>query len=214
MWFQVTAFTVDPINRLMFYSLTKWLQNKHPKSTIYQAHLDGSHITEVVNEHLNLCSGLAVDFERKLLFFSDQNSNTIESINYELTNRKVIIQNDTRAVRPISLDIFENEVYFMSFNSPKMVKCKLSGDHRCSTRNIKLYGVQVLKVHQENKQKEVNNDCSTKNCTHICVLGLSGAQCLCSDGEHVKENVDCSSSMVIILLYYIIFVLDQRNCLW
>lgn len=197
MCFQVTALIVDPVNKLMFYSLTSWLLDGHPKSTIYMTHLDGTHVVEMVSKDLGQCSGLAVDYERKLLYFSDQQLNKIESINYEMSHRNVVLQNSSYAIRPRGLDVFEDEIYFLALGTPKVIICKLHGDKKCSPRNLRMFGVEAFKIDQQSKQKKVVDHCSTTNCSHICVQGEFTGQCLCNDGKSVGEHEICANSQVI-----------------
>lgn len=199
--FQITALIVDPINKLMFYALTSWVLSSHSKSTIYMTHLDGTNIIEMINKDLSRCSGLAVDYEKKLLYFSDQQLNKIESINYEMTHRSVILQNSSYVVKPLGLDVFNDEIYFLASGTPRIIKCELNGGKKCILSNLGMHGMKVFKINHQSKQKKILDLCLLKNCTHLCVQGEFSGQCLCSDGKVVEEHKICTKHQVYIILY-------------
>lgn len=186
----------------MFYATTLWILSGHSKSIIHMAHLDGTHVTEMINKDLSHCSGLVVDYERKLLYFADQQLNKIESINYEMSHRSVILQNSSYAIKPLGLELFEDEIYFLVSGTPKIVRCELSDNKKCFFGNLRTYGVKVFKIDQQSKQKKVQDLCSSKNCTHLCVQGEISGQCLCSDGKAVDDHEICTNDQVNVNHYH------------
>lgn len=178
----------------MFYAVTAWGPIDHSHSTIYKADLDGTHIVKMVSENLTLCSGLAIDYEKKLLYFSDQRANKIETINYEATHRQLLLKDNTFIIKPYKLDLFEEEIYFTSFGTMKLTRCKVFGEKKCFASSLHVYGADFFKLDQSSKQKNVKDECRIYNCTNICVMAPLGPKCLCSDQRAVPPGVECNST--------------------
>lgn len=190
----ITAIAIDPINRLLFYASTKY-NDMSSQSIIHKMNLDGTHETILIDTNLMFCSGLAVDFEKRLLYFADKPRNKIESINYEGSSRNLIIHDNAYANKPIDLEIFEDSMYFLQAGTTKIVKCQLYDQRKCTAFNLRVFDVDMFSIDQSNKQKAVADECELKNCRHLCVQAPH-AMCLCNDGSSVNESEECSNTQI------------------
>ncbi|XP_065166985.1 vitellogenin receptor Yl-like [Atheta coriaria] len=188
---QVSALAVDANNKYIFYAVTTWWIFNNPQSVIYKANMDGKNIHELVKTTSGYVTGLAVDYNRKVLYYADQHLNTISRVNYDGDDKTLIITNVTK---PNGLSLFEDHLYFMSPYG-YMGKCNLFGLQRtCSMFRLNAYASEFLSLVQISRQPNATNACVGHSCSHICVPHDFGATCLCENGKTVQENEQCEES--------------------
>ncbi|KAJ8925441.1 hypothetical protein NQ315_009274 [Exocentrus adspersus] len=108
---QVSAITVDSVNKVMFYSVMSWWTFDSPSYVLYKCHLDGSGRTEVVKFTSGYITGLAFDYNNKRLYFVDQHNSQIGMVNYEGKMKTVLFTTETQ---PIGLKFFEDHLFYLT----------------------------------------------------------------------------------------------------
>jgi hypothetical protein len=153
---QVSAITVDATNKFIFYSVTTWWIFNNPQSTVYKANMDGSNVHELIKSSPGHVTGLAADFRKKVLYFADQHLSNIGRINYDGSDKSVIIAN---ATKPNGLSLFEDHLYFLT-SYGYMSKCQLFGDQRtCTSFRLNAYATELFALAQDSRQPNGTNAC-------------------------------------------------------
>jgi len=113
---------------------------------IFNGWMDGTNRNKIVNNKLGFPSGIAIDYESdQRIYWSDSKLNTIESSKQDGSNRVVVLKGDLH--HPMSLDLFENEIYWTTRDSGEIfrqdkfgrgVKVRVKKDLEHST-DLKMY---------------------------------------------------------------------------
>lgn len=180
----------------MFFTTLTWPVVEQQSSIIYKANLDGTDMRELLKDNKLHCSGLAIDHNRQILYFSDIKTNTIESINYEGTIRKMIFEKNDFIHKPTHLDLFEEDIFSLSASTNKIIRCNLIEPKQCRSFTLHGYGPSLFKLDQISKQKPMVNPCSNINCTHLCVTTSKKPVCVCENGLREVINGECSKPKV------------------
>lgn len=193
---QISSLVVDSVNKYLFYSTTSWWLFNSPSSVIYKSNLDGSKAHELLKDDVGYITGLAFDYHKKMLYFSDQHLQEIQGIDYDGNNRAIILKNSF-VQHPTGLNLFEDYLYFLTPNG-QMSKCKIHGGNKsCSAFKLYSYNTKMFLIDQESKQPRVKNACEDHNCTHLCVQSEIGAICICNDGSRIGDGVVCEAKKVL-----------------
>ncbi|XP_075210649.1 uncharacterized protein LOC142318001 [Lycorma delicatula] len=111
-----TSVAVDPQNGKMFWADA----GISPKIEI--AWMDGSKRKPLVTEQIRLPSGLTIDYARDhSLYWVDTKLNNIEVIRQDGSNRATILRGE-KLHHPLSLDVFENNLYWTNRDLGEVVK--------------------------------------------------------------------------------------------
>ena len=111
-----TSIAVDPQLGRMFWTDA----GSAPKIEV--SWMDGSKRRPLVTENIRHPTGLSVDFGMDhSLYWVDTKLNTIESMRSDGTNRKMILKGD-KLKHPISLDVFESSIYWITRDSGELIK--------------------------------------------------------------------------------------------
>lgn len=172
---------VNPIEGMMFWC--DW----GTKAQIEGAGMDGSQRKVLVSTHLQWPNGLAIDYISNRLYFVDSGTKTLESVNFDGTARRTII--DENLIHPFGLDVYDQKVYWTDFKSFNVESAdKLNGKNRqILIANVSdLMDVRVF--HRD--RKSISNLCSLSNgdCSHMCLLNPQGYQCACPIGVKLSKN--------------------------
>lgn len=111
-----TSIVLDPQMGRMFWSDA----GSAPKIEI--AWMDGSKRRPLVTENIRHPTGLCIDYAMDhVLYWADTKLNTIESIRTRGDFRKVIMKGDFLK-HPISLDVFQSTVYWLTKDTGELLK--------------------------------------------------------------------------------------------
>lgn len=190
----VTAISVDPINKYLFYAVTQWWVFNSPHYTLYRSNLDGTKTRDLVKTVKGFISGMTFDSNRQLLYFVEHHEGQVHSINYDGTNAMIIIYNLTS---PRGLNLFEDELYFLN-SKHQMGKCTLYGETRfCDTFKLQSYTNYLFALSQESRQPKGVNICAKHNCSNVCIPSDVEVRCLCENGVLTEEGRECLQDSVI-----------------
>uniref|UniRef100_W4VRI0 Putative yolkless n=1 Tax=Corethrella appendiculata TaxID=1370023 RepID=W4VRI0_9DIPT len=190
----VKTITIDPIKKYIFYSLMHFWVFNLPNSVIYRSSLDGRR-KEIILQKPAHISAMACDVDKELLYFTDWNTNSLQSVNYDGSNRKEIVKRHPDAIsKPIALSIFENSAFIVNMATSMIGKCDLYGNHRCRVFDLVVSNSNSLIVVQESRQPMIPNVCDDHliDCKGLCVQSDRRGKCLCSDGTPVKSGEPCN----------------------
>ncbi|KRT81424.1 EGF-like domain containing protein, partial [Oryctes borbonicus] len=194
---QISAISVDPINKYLFYATTAWRIFNSPTSTIYRRNLDGTRM-EVLKSNAGHVTGIASNPLAKRLYFGDRRDAKIYRLGYEgdgssKQDRMVVIASNLTSGSPLGLQLFEDDVFFRARNG-YMGKCTLLGKRmtRCDSFRIGGNADDPFAIAQISRQPTNAEDvCLMADCATLCVLADAGPKCLCADGSGVAQGETC-----------------------
>lgn len=109
--------------------------------------------------------------------------NVIESMRPDGTSRKVILKGDTLK-RPISLDVFESQIYWITKDSGELLQQDKFGRGVAVALQRNIYNPSSVKVYHDNRYNtSLPNACYNSPCTHLCLLVPGGRRCACPDNN-------------------------------
>ena len=190
------------------------------KPIIFEARLDGSALKPLVSEQMSWPVSLAIDYPARRLYWADMKKRTIETIRLDGTERREILKLDSKTGKPFQLDVFEDTVYFTTFQFNQVWRIsKFGGNDTIMKIADEVLTVTDLVVKQENKQDNIyiSNPCKGGVCAKfgpnvICTSipdrhQKLTAQCLCADGFKAQDGKCVSSN-----LYETDSTCDSFNC--
>ena len=199
-----TDLAVDPFSGRMF------IADHGLNAKIWSANLDGSSLKPLVESKLLWPSSLAIDYPNARLYWSDLKSRVIDSIGLNGSLRKVIRKFHPKEGKPHHLDVFENYVYFSTFQHNKIYKLNKFGRGNLTEIAEEITRVSDIVIMQPNKYKayksheglvnpcKANGPCDEHMPHSFCVLQpLHGddvvtSKCLCTEGfEDLYRNSTC-----------------------
>ena len=194
---------VDPFSGRLFIAD----RGMNPK--IFKANLDGTGLRPLIEAKIAWPSSLAIDYPNARLYWSDLKARTIDSVGLDAKLRKSIRKFHVKEGRPDKIDVFENYVYFTSFQHNKIYKLNKFGRGNISeiaeevTRigDIVMTHVAKYKAYKTSSDQvnpcENNGPCDGHMPNSFCVIhplsnGEITAKCICTQGyEDVDKNGTC-----------------------
>lgn len=186
----VQDIVVDPVNKWLFVTTIHYFIFNMPTSKIIKVRLDGSRPQPILTSVSHITS-TSLDFDKKLIYFTDLKARTLQQISYDGTNPKILIEKNAAVFKPISLSVFENAAYILNRASSTAAHCKLYGKKECETFDLRVNGAMNIFVVQESMQKMVRNSCEDVKCSVLCIPADVGGNCACQNGETVEVGETC-----------------------
>ncbi|CAG0878905.1 unnamed protein product [Cyprideis torosa] len=182
-----SSVAVDPMIGRLFWSDVGAV----PK--IESANMDGSGRRVVVINRLGAPMSLAIDFAMNhTIFWADPKLNVIERVNRDGTMRQVIV-GGALAKKPVSLDVFESWIYWISRETGELLMMDKFGRGVPVTLQQNIQNPLGLKVFQPiryNTSSALMTTCKMRQCSHLCLLVPGGAACACPDNSpRIKATV-------------------------
>lgn len=201
---KVSALTVDPVNKYIFYAVVNWWLFNTPMYQLYRTDLDGSNLTELIKPNKGLISGITYDSYKRILYYMETKNGSIQMLKYDSINPTTIVSGLSK---PTTLQLFENHLYY--FAAPRRFgKCSLYGERRhCEDRSFSVDANELFVLSQESRQMKSLEVCAEHNCSYLCVPAAEGARCICANGHRVEEGEECLKSEVSIKHYLSYFYL-------
>uniref|UniRef100_A0A8D1CWI3 Low-density lipoprotein receptor-related protein 2 n=1 Tax=Sus scrofa TaxID=9823 RepID=A0A8D1CWI3_PIG len=178
---------LDPTVGYLFFS--DW-QSISGQPKIERAYMDGSNRKDLVKIKLGWPGGITLDLVAKRVYWVDARFDYIETVTYDGTQRKTVLQGGSNIPHPFGITLFEDNLFFTDWTKFSVMKANKFTEtnprvyFRSSTRP---FGVTV---YHAIRQPSVRNPCGNNNggCEHICVLshrtdnGGLGYRCKCKLG--------------------------------
>nr|QCX35737.1 vitellogenin receptor [Locusta migratoria] len=124
-------------------------------------------------------NGITIDLGNERLYWVDAKLKSIESVNLDGTDRRVILE--TSVKHPFSTAVLENTLYWSDWEDRQVASChKFTGkDYKVLVRSLKnhIYGI---KVYHPALHPSMENPCRDAGCSDICMLAPNNSYtCAC-----------------------------------
>ncbi|XP_070148921.1 low-density lipoprotein receptor-related protein 2 [Polyergus mexicanus] len=174
---QPTSVVVDPERGELVWADA----GNQPKIEI--AWMDGDRRKLLVAERIASPSALTIDYAMEhTLYWSDIKLDIIEAINLAGANRRIVLRVGIPLRHPVALDVFENNLYWVTKQTGELVRQDKFGRGVPHTIIKNLPSPGGLKVyHQMRYNTSLRDPCHNDQCSHLCVTIPGGHRCLCSD---------------------------------
>ncbi|XP_017777455.1 PREDICTED: low-density lipoprotein receptor-related protein 1 [Nicrophorus vespilloides] len=186
------SIALDPKRGIMYW--TVWPPTDSVSGSIESAWMNGSNRKVFINIEVSWPSGLSIDAENKVVYWSDGTSNTIESLDYNGKNRKTITFSDKHYIH--SVNFWNKSFFYFEYSSGKIFNYDLMNktsnliyNFKSSLSQIKIFGA---------KSQTGTNDCKNNNfgCEELCLTIPNTVVCGCSDGfELAPGGKSCTKSL-------------------
>ncbi|XP_069676734.1 low-density lipoprotein receptor-related protein 1 isoform X1 [Periplaneta americana] len=183
-----TAIAVDPPNGFLFWSDA----GKEPR--LERSRLDGSQRFVLVNDTGNSINDIALDYENQKLYWCDSRTNRIERINYDGSDREVLLEQTLDSPRAIT--VHQDRVFWIdiAYERGSILSAPASNlsDHRIllSGAGDALKDIQVFTT----ARQQGTNPCAIDNggCAELCLYNGTHPVCACAHGK-VTEKGTCEN---------------------
>ncbi|XP_059057986.1 low-density lipoprotein receptor-related protein 2 [Achroia grisella] len=170
-----TSLVLDPQMGRMFWTDA----GSAPKIEI--SWMDGSKRRPIVTENVRHPTGLAIDQAMDhSIYWADTKLNTIESMRHDGSNRKVILRGDTLK-HPISLDVFESSLYWVTRDTGELVRQDKFGRGVPFVISKDLVNPSAVKVVHPRRAAPAESSGACAACSHLCLGVPGGRRCACPD---------------------------------
>jgi low density lipoprotein-related protein 2 len=144
--------------------------------------MDGSKRRPLITDVIRHPAGITVDYAMDhTIYWVDTKLNTIESMKADGTLRKTIAKGEMLK-HPISLDVFESNMFWVTRDSGELVRKDKFGRGVQVVIQRNLLNPSGVKVYHELKYNtSLRNPCYNSACSHLCLLVPGGRRCACPD---------------------------------
>nr|XP_012637337.1 low-density lipoprotein receptor-related protein 2 [Microcebus murinus] len=186
---QPAAIAVNPKLGLMYW--TDW--GEEPK--IESAWMNGESRNVLIFQDLGWPTSLTIDYmNNDRIYWTDFKEDVIESMNHDGSDRRVVLN---EAARPYNLDIFEDQLYWISREKGEVWKQdKFGQGQKEKMLVVNPWLTQVRIFHQRRYDRSVRNPCK-QVCSHLCLLRPGGYSCACPQGSNFIEGsaTECDAAI-------------------
>ncbi|CAH1155627.1 unnamed protein product [Phaedon cochleariae] len=194
------AIAIDPCNGTLFF--TDWGKFGNT-GKIFRTTMAGSLKRVIIDKDLAQPSGLAIDYDEHMLYWTDAVREKIERSDLNGRNREVLI---TATIYPFSITIFGKYIYWTDLQLRGVYRAeKHTGANMIEIVKRLEDSPRDIQVYSAYRQKCSVNPCLINNggCAQSCHPGPNGtAECRCDDNSKlvnegkmcVAKNLSCDSS--------------------
>ncbi|KAI5632398.1 low-density lipoprotein receptor domain class A domain-containing protein [Phthorimaea operculella] len=166
------------------------------------AWMDGSKRRPVIRESIRHPTGLAIDHSMDhAIYWADTKLNTIEMMRHDGSGRKVILKGDLLK-HPISLDVFESSLYWVTRDTGELVRQDKFGRGVPFVISKDLVNPSAVKVYHPLRYNASGvtgsrSPCKENSCSHLCLLVPAGRRCACPDQQpppkRATQELNCDA---------------------
>lgn len=190
------SIAVNPLDGWMYWS--DWGE----EGKIERGGMDGSHRHTIVSYDCKWPNGLTLDLVRQRLYWVDAKLNTISTVNFNGSDRTLILKSRETLRHPFSISVFEDYVYWTDWEKQTIFRAnKFNGGNITTlTAGKKIQSLMVVHVYHPYRQPNGTNFCSTTDakCSHLCLptpqihVDAPKISCVCPDGLTLKnDGLEC-----------------------
>ena len=186
------AIVLHPCKGFMFF--TDW-GRFGPNGKIFRATMAGTMKEAIVSSDLTQPSGLAIDYEDEMLYWTDAVREKIERSKLDGTDREVLI---TATIYPFAITVFGNHIYWTDLQLRGLYRAeKHTGADMIELVRRLDDSPRDLQVFSPERQRCQFNPCTLNNggCAQSCFPSVnSTAECRCDENSKlVNDNRMCVS---------------------
>lgn len=194
------AIVIDPCNGTLYY--TDW-GRFGASGKIYRTTMAGSLKRAIIDRDLSQPSGLAIDFDDRMLYWTDAVREKIERSDLAGNNREILV---SATIYPFAITVFRNYIYWTDLQLRGVYRAeKHTGANMIEMVKRLEDSPRDIQVFSTSKQTCKVNPCQINKggCAQSCHPGLNGtAECKCdestklvNDGRMcVAKNLTCDST--------------------
>ena len=189
------AVVVHPCKGLMFY--TDWGRFGE-SGKIFRATMAGTYKTAILDKNLTQPSGLAIDFEEEMLYFTDAVREAIERCDFNGTRRQLLV---SATIYPFAITVDRDFIYWTDLQLRGLYRAEKHTGYNMlevvkrldnSPRDIQIFSADRQAACAV-EQCKINNG----GCADSCHPSPTGEpECLCSYGKAVNEGKMCVNDTV------------------
>jgi len=178
------SIAVNPSLGLMY-----WTNVNMDTPSIQMASMTGANRITLVDTRLGQPVSITIDYNMgHRVYWCDSKENSIESMKFDGTDRITIFRG-AGLNHPVSVDVFENWMYFASEQNGLISIMDKFGRDGNKTLQAGLYRPHsILVYHPLRYNLSVKNRCEDLGCWPLCLLSPSGGQCVCPDHSSFLPN--------------------------
>lgn len=187
------AIVLDPCNGTLYY--TDW-GRFGTSGKIFRTTMAGSLKRAIIDKDLSQPSGLAIDYEDRMLYWTDAVREKIERSQLDGKNREVLI---SATIYPFAITVFRNYIYWTDLQLRGVYRAeKHTGANMVEMVKRLEDSPRDIHVYSQSRQMcPANaNPCSQNNggCAQSCHPGINGKpECKCDDNtKPVNEGRMCA----------------------
>ncbi|CAM4944086.1 unnamed protein product [Rotaria socialis] len=205
--------TVNPILGIIYfinYETTHIGDSNQHGVAIESAYMNGENRTILVDTDIIYPTDLVIDFYHNYrVYWTDEKKESIESMNYDGTDRIVIAHIGIHA--PHSLDIFGSHLYWIHRDNRSLYMIEKFGRGISTLVLDKLESPLFVRIYHPLKQIQSGpNPCATANCSHLCVLKpMSQYECICPFNTTIQQDTRTCNAPIVAARENVV----QCNCL-
>nr|XP_022909737.1 low-density lipoprotein receptor-related protein 1 isoform X1 [Onthophagus taurus] len=168
------------------------------RSKLTISKLDGSYPNTLINEAL-LITDVSLDSKREHIYFCDHGNRTIERIDYDGTNRIVVLN----ASNTVSVAFWNDMLYWLDTSTPGSLKVApvqnlsnisvlLEIDHSETLKDVQVFSLS---------RQQTTNPCIHNNggCQHLCLFNGTFPLCVCPHGKVAEDGTSCEDYDSVIM---------------
>ncbi|XP_053402389.1 low-density lipoprotein receptor-related protein 4-like [Mercenaria mercenaria] len=191
---------VHPGKGWMFYTVI------HSISYVARANMDGTNEVRIIlGDHVSVPDGLAIDFTRDHLYWSDAHNDTIQRCNFD-GNSCVTIVNKTGTFQPEEIRDLVTDgkyLYYSAYIKDHVVRVDLMEPYNTTivgqNPSLGKLDTMALYISSNRNIQNVSKACQAReglgNCSSICFPTETGRTCACKDDIPLKpDGRTCSIS--------------------
>lgn len=156
---------------------------------------DGSERQVIVDKDIIWPNGITIDLITKRIFWLDAKLNSINSIDYDGQNRRLVLHSAQFIRHPFSLDIFEDTVYWTDWELESVLATNKFAQGEFTNVEALVSGVfsvMDIRVVHSYKKPHSENRCWAHRCSHLCLpKGHDLYTCMCPEDMQLKSNTTC-----------------------
>ena len=194
------AIVVDPCNGSLYF--TDW-GRFGTSGKIFRTTMAGSLKKAIIDKDLSQPSGLAIDYEERMLYWTDAVREKIERSDLNGKNREVLIG---ATIYPFAITVFREHIYWTDLQLRGVYRAeKNTGSDKVELVKRLEDSPRDLHIYSPARQQCKINPCNINNggCDQSCHPGPNGkAECKCDDNSRlvnedrmcVPKNVTCDGN--------------------
>lgn len=184
------AIVLDPCNGTLFF--TDW-GRFGTSGKIFRTTMAGSLKRAIIDRDLSQPSGLTIDYDERMLYWTDAVREKIERSKLDGRDREVLI---SATIYPFAITVFRNHIYWTDLQLRGVYRAeKHTGANMIEMVKRLEDSPRDIQVYSQSRQQCKVNPCQQNNggCTHSCHPSPSGkAECRCDENSKlVNEGRMC-----------------------